>query len=93
MGDFNIALLKCESSQISQDFYSPRSCYLIPKVEKPMRIYRTSATLIDNIFVNNSDQLLASGNIISNVSDHFLQFCITTSVKGKLQQVKNKKNM
>ena len=57
-----------------------------------MRIYRTSATLIDNIFVNNSDQLLASGNI-SNVSDHFLQFCITTSVKGKLQQVKNKKNM
>ena len=58
-----------------------------------MRIYRTSATLIDNIFVNNSDQLLASGNIISNVSDHFLQFCITTSVKGKLQQVKNKKNV
>ena len=92
MGDFNIALLKCESSQISQDFYSLRSCYLIPTVEKPMRIYRTSATLIDNIFVN-SDQLLASGNIISNVSDHFLQFCITTSVKGKLQQVKNKKNM
>ena len=46
--------------------------------------------LIDNIFVNNADQLLASGNMISNVSDHFLQFCIT-SVKGKLQQVKNKK--
>ena len=48
--------------------------------------------LIDNIFVNNADQLLASGNMISNVSDHFLQFCIT-SVKGKLQQVKNKKNV
>ena len=58
-----------------------------------MPLHRTSATLIDNIFVNNADQLLASGNIISNVSDHFLQFCITTSVKGKLQQVKNKENM
>ena len=58
-----------------------------------MPLHRTSATLIDNIFVNNADQLLASGNINSNVSDHFLQFCITTSVKGKLQQVKKKKNM
>ena len=27
--------------------------------------------MIDNIFVNNADQLLASGNIISNVSDYF----------------------
>ena len=56
-----------------------------------MHLHRTFATLIDNIFVNNADQLLASRNIISNVSDHFLQFCITMSVKGKLQQVKNKK--
>ena len=83
MGDFNIDLLKCESSQISQDFLlSLQSCYLTPTVDKPTRVQRSSATLI----VNNPDQLLASGNIISDISDHFSQFCITTSAKDKLQQ-------
>ena len=83
MGDFNIDLLKCESSQISQDFLlSLQSCYLTPTVDKPTRVYRSSATLI----VNNPNQLLASGNIISDISDHFSQFCITTSAKDKLQQ-------
>ena len=65
MGDFNIDLLKCESSQISQDFLlSLQSCYLTPTVDKPTRVHRFSATLI----VNNPDQLLASGNIISDSS-------------------------
>ena len=83
MGDFNIDLLKCESSQISQNFLlSLQSCYLTPTVDKPTRVHRSSATLI----VNNPDQLLASGNIISDISDHFSQFCITTSAKDKLQQ-------
>jgi len=90
MGDFNIDLLKCETSQISQDFLlSLQSCYLIPTVDKPTRVYRASATLIDNIFVNNSDKLLASGNIISDISDHFSQFCITTSARDKKQQIKS----
>ena len=92
MGDFNIDLLKCETSQVSQDFLlSLRSCYLIPTVDKPTRLHRTSATLIDNIFVNNPDKLLARGNIISDISDHFSQFCITTSAKDKFWQVKNVK--
>ena len=87
MGDFNIDLLKCETSQVSQDFlFSLGSCYLIPTVDKPTRLHRTSATLIDNIFVNNPDKLLASGNIISDISDHFSQFCITTSAKDKFRK-------
>ena len=91
MGDFNIDLLKCESSQISQDFLlSLRSCYLIPTVDKPTRVHRFSATLIDNIFVNNPDKLLASENIISDITDHFPHFCNTASAKDKFQQVKNK---
>ena len=90
MGYFNTDLLKCESSQISQDFLlSLRSCYLIPTVDKATSVHRTSATLIDDTFVNNPDPLFASGNIISDISDHFSQFCITTSAKDKLQQVKN----
>ena len=92
MGDFNIDFLKCKTSKISQDFLlSLQSCYLIVTVDKPTRIYRASATLIDNIFVNNPDKLLASGNIISDISDHFSQFCITTSARDKKQQIKSVK--
>lgn len=54
MGDFNVDLLKCEKSQISQDFLLLlQSCYLIPTIDKPTRVRRTSATLIDNVFTNN----------------------------------------
>jgi len=35
------------------------------------RVRSTSATLIDNIFIYNPDQVVVSGNIISDVSDHF----------------------
>ena len=39
MGDFNIDLLKCESSQMIRDFsLSLQSCYLIPTVDKPTRV-------------------------------------------------------
>ena len=82
MGDFNIDLIHCESSQISQDYLiSLRSSYLIPTVDKPTRVHRTSAMLIDNTFLNNSDQLLASGNIISDINNHFSQFCITAKLR------------
>ena len=61
MGNFNMDLLKCERSQISHDFLmSLQSCYLIPTVDKPTRVHRNSATLIDNIFLNNPDQILLS---------------------------------
>ena len=84
MGDFNLDLLKCETSQISHDFLtSLQSCYLIPTVDKPTRVYRNSATLIDHIFVNNPDEIRLSRNIISYISDHFSQFCIIKAARDK----------
>ena len=50
---------------------SLQSCYLIPTVVKPTRVGSTSATLIDNIFVNTPEKVLVSGNIISDISDQF----------------------
>jgi hypothetical protein len=41
-----------------------------------MRVYNNSATLIDNIFVNKIENPFLSGNIVSDISDHFSQFCI-----------------
>ena len=79
MGDFNLCLLKTEKSQYSQDFLlALQSSYLLPSIDKPIRVHRMLASLIDNIFVNNPEQVLISGNIITDVSAHFSQFCIMT---------------
>ena len=56
-----------------------------PAIDKPTRVCQTSATLIDNIFLNNPDQVLSCGNIISDISDHFSQFCIFRSMKEKIK--------
>ena len=63
------------------------SCF--PSIDKPTRVRSTSATLIDNIFINNPGQVVACGNIISDVSDHFSQFCI---LKSKTDKIKIKKS-
>ena len=48
-GDYNIDLLKVGKSSYSNDFLmSLQSCCLVPTIEKPTRVRRTSATLIDN---------------------------------------------
>jgi len=86
LGDFNIDLLKCNSSSYSHDFItSLQSCYLMPTIDKPTRVRNSSATLIDNIFVNNPEQIMACGNVVSDISDHFSQFCILKSMKDKMQ--------
>jgi len=78
LGDFNIDLLKFETCNFSKDFVlSLQSCYLFPTIDKPTRVYNNSATLIDNIFTNSIEYGLISGNIISDISDHYSQFCIT----------------
>ena len=80
LGDYNLDLLKLECSNCSHDFLMcPQSCYMIPTIDKPTRVRKNSAALIDNIFVNNPDQVIASGNIVSDVSDHFSQFYVLKS--------------
>ena len=57
----------------------------------PTRVRINSATLLDNIFVNNPDQIMASGNIILfDISDHFSRFCIIKSSKDKIKVPKIK---
>ena len=77
VADYNLDLLKTESSKYSHDFLMClQSCYLIPTIDKPTRVRQNSVTLIDNIFVNNPEQVSVSGNIVSDISDHFLQFSV-----------------
>jgi hypothetical protein len=74
MGDININPFRFES------------CNLTPTIDKPTRVYNNSATLIDNIFVNKLDDHILSGNIISDISDHFSQFRI--SIHSKRHQTR-----
>ena len=78
MGDFNINLLHAETSRYAYDFLiSMQSFSFIPTIDKPTRVYNNSATLIDNILTNKVDVKITSGNIISDISDHYSQFCVS----------------
>lgn len=90
MGDFNLCLLKSETSDYSHNFLlSLQSNYLIPTIDKPTRVRNNSASLIDNILTNNPNNVEMSGNIISDISDHFSQFCIFSSI-GEKSKIKTK---
>ena len=85
-------MFKIETCNYSRDFLlALQSCYLLPTIDKPTRVHKNSASLIDNIFVNNPEQVLISGNLITDVSDHFSQFCILTSTRDKIKRKQIKK--
>ena len=81
MGDFNVNLLNYESHIDTNDFINTMiSHYLLPHILHPTRVTNHSETVIDNIFSNNTSYEIISGNIISQISDHFPQFIILNQV-------------
>ena len=47
---------------------------LLPQILYPTRERGNSTTIIDNIFTNNVSDLIQSGNILTDFSDHYSQF-------------------
>ena len=75
-GDFNIDLLKCDDVNEVATFYDILSSYgFRPLILQPTRVTMSSATLIDNIFINDLEVTSTGGNITASISDHFPQFC------------------
>jgi hypothetical protein len=73
MGDFNIDLFKSESCDHTNHFIEQLfTSSFFPLITKPTRITHHTATLIDNIFTNNLEELDESVNgiIFSYISDH-----------------------
>ena len=74
--DHNLDLLKCSTHSLTHEFVECNANYgLMPTINRPTRITKTSATLIDNIFV--SENFLGkyySSIIIDDLSDHVLPF-------------------
>ena len=80
MGDTNLNLLRFDSCKYAQSFIlSLQSLNLTPTIEKPTRVHNNSYSLIDNIFVSNLEDNTTSGNIISDLTGHFSQFCFLNS--------------
>ena len=82
--DSNLDLLKSAHDNFSHDFLlSLISCCLIPSIDKPTRVYKNSASFIDNIFVSNPEDVSFSGNIISDINNYFDQFCLLKTAEDR----------
>ena len=80
MGDFNLDLLKIENNQHVKDFTNMMfSSAFYPLITRPTRISNTSATLIDNIFVNKIEENYKCGILFTDLSDHLPVFLTTNN--------------
>ena len=71
-GDFNIDLLSSNNNRVRPEFISDMySNGLLSIILKPTRVGRTSATLIDHIWINDYSKLNSSNIILTNISNHF----------------------
>ena len=68
-GDFNIDLLTIDNASTDL-LHCLQSHSFIPAISKPTRITNTSSTLIDNIFINNTQWLNTSAILHCDLSDH-----------------------
>ena len=72
MGDFNADLLKLDTHNDTCDFYELMSSFgYKPLIMQPTRVTSKTATVIDNIFVNDIEARSIGGNITTSIADHF----------------------
>ena len=91
LGDFNANLMHYDLDKDVWDFLDLMySNTLLPQITAPSHITSKSATLIDNIFVNEYDPTFFSGNLTISLSDHLAQFLVVSSVKRKNELANNK---
>ena len=77
MGDFNLNLINFQHHQTTGEFLDGLySNMFLPLITRPSRITCHTATLIDNIFLNDFFDRSRSGLLISDISDHLPVFSI-----------------
>ena len=76
MCDFNLEVFKiCSDSRIMNYYLQLVSYGLFPTILRATRVTNTNASLIGKFWVSNSETIVRSGNILCNISDHYLTFC------------------
>ena len=88
-GDFNIDLLKIDSVGSYLKFYNILNTHgLLPFIIHPSRVVEGQIpSLIDNIFSNNYQQYILSGNIYLTLSEHFSQFASVIREKIDVRKI------
>ena len=87
MGDLNIDLVKYASDSNTGKLYDLLCSHSFsPLILQPSMVTSKTATLIDNIFINDISCHSQGGNITSSISDHYFQFC-QTDIVGSCKHV------
>ena len=87
--DFNSDLLKMDRNINYKNFYEQMYRYgLLSQITQPTRVTENTATIVDNIFSNNMDNKILSGNIITDFSDHYSQFVSVVRDKIDYKSIK-----
>lgn len=84
MGNFNLNLLSHYSHTTTGEFLDvmfSRSFVLL--ITRPTRLTSHTATLIDNIFTNNIDDIAKPGLLVTDISDHLPVILLVHSVQSK----------
>jgi hypothetical protein len=72
LGDFNLDLIKNDNHVPTNEFFNNLLSHsFLPTIHNPTRISDSSATLIDNIFINKTQFTYDSAIIYNDISDHF----------------------
>ena len=77
LGDFNIDLLKIESDKNASkllDLFAGNN--MVPMINLPTRVTDSSSTLIDHIYKTVNDISDTAGSIVSDITDHYLNFIL-----------------
>ena len=88
-GDFNIDLLKINEVDAHLEFYNLLNghCVLPFIVHQSRVVDRQVPSLIDNIFSNNINDFVKSGNIYLILSEHFSQFASVNHEKIDVREI------
>ena len=91
VGDFNYDLTNISSDETSDFFDIMTSSQLLPAISLPTKLNTFHDTLIDNIFTNQYNPDMSSGNFILQLSDHLASLVIVPN--GNKQYLPNKNNI
>ena len=88
LGDMNIDFLKYNHHTQTEEYLDMlHSNNISPIITKPTRITNYTATLIDHIYTNNTNQMI-SGIVTVDISDHLPTFCIVDiPVQKKIEEI------
>jgi len=94
LGDFNVNLLDYSKHTSTSEYYDNiSSSGFRPLILQPTRVTSRSSTLIDNIFINDLTCFSNGGNIVTSISDHYMQFSILDIFDVHHEKFKDRKSV